>query len=178
MGRSNAETRKLAERLARIARRSGLTEFDAHHLVRETFRDLCQEEMRRWELQLIGVPGKRVSATTGSAPELRPNGHAHATRRGKGVKRMAEDSKRPSKEFRAGSVRASIWVDERTREDGSTYEVGSAVIERRYKDGDEWKSTNRYGARDLANLWLVIVECLRFLALRDRDPSSEQKDGG
>ncbi|MBC8443367.1 hypothetical protein H8D79_01435 [PVC group bacterium] len=90
---------------------------------------------------------------------------------------MGEENRRPNKAFNAGPVRAAIWIDGRTREDGSTYEVGSVVIERRYKDGDEWKSTNRYNARDLANLWLVIVECMRFLAVQERDPDSDSKDG-
>ncbi len=87
---------------------------------------------------------------------------------------MEEDKKRPMREFRAGSVRASIWIDEKTRPDGSTYESESVRIERRYKQDDEWLSTNRYYLRDLLNLWLVVVECLRFLRLRERDPNDEQ----
>ena len=39
------------------------------------------------------------------------------------------------------------------------------------------KSTNRYNARDLANLWLVTIECMRFLAVQERDPDSDSKDG-
>jgi len=40
------ETRKLAERLARVARQSEMTEFDAHYLIRDAFGRLYEEEMR------------------------------------------------------------------------------------------------------------------------------------
>ena len=167
------EVRKLAHQLARAGCRSGVTEFDAHHLIREAFRKLHRAEDSDSELRRIGGAHKESE----SVPSPEPNEHAQAMSRGREVRHMGEERRRPNKAFNAGPVRAAIWIDERTREDGSTYEVGSVVIERRYKDGDEWKSTNRYNARDLANLWLVTIECMRFLAVQERDPDSDSKDG-
>jgi len=163
------ETRKLAERLARVARQSEMTEFDAHYLIRDVFGRLYEEEMQDWKLRLI----KADSYAPSVEAALTLNGHARDRHPSKGVKHMEEGKKRPTKEFRAGPVRASVWIDEMTREDGSTYALGSVIIERRYKDGEEWKSTNRYHLRDLPNLWLVVMECLRFLALREREPNGK-----
>ena len=58
----------------------------------------------------------------------------------------------PEKTYRMGLVSASIFVNE--------YEVGdgkrktkrsrrSVVLQRSYKDGDEWKQTNSFGLGDL-----------------------------
>ena len=58
----------------------------------------------------------------------------------------------PEKTFRMGAVSASIFVNE--------YEVGegkrktkrsrrSVVLQRSYRDGDEWKQTNSFGLGDL-----------------------------
>jgi len=153
-----------------------MTEFDAHHLIRDVFRELGENEMRDWKLRLIRS-GIRAPSVGGALPATQKlDGHVRSRALHKGVKHMEEDKKRPTKEFRAGAVRASIWVDEKTGEDGSTYEVGSAVIERRYKDGENWKSTNRYDLRNLTNLWLVVIESMRFLALNERDPNAEQRE--
>lgn len=176
MARWTPETRRLAEQLARVATQSGLTRFDAHPLIRDAFQQLHHQDMNAEKLRYIRMPTglPRVWRRLSSVSRL--NGHARGRHSHKEVKAMSGNNKRPTKEFRAGPVRAAIWIDEAKREDGSTYEVGSVVIERRYKDQDEeWKSTNRYHLRDLANLWLVVIESLRFLGMQERDPNSEEK---
>jgi len=56
----------------------------------------------------------------------------------------------PVAKVRVGLITASIW--ERVTDKGTFYNV---TFERRYKDGNEWKSTHSYGAEDL----LVLAKC-------------------
>ncbi len=57
---------------------------------------------------------------------------------------MAQGDK-PVKEFRAGSVRASIWRDEAVGDNDETFRVFSVRVERRYKDAEgNWQSTSRF----------------------------------
>ena len=59
----------------------------------------------------------------------------------------AETKKPPVHKVRVGSVHASIW--ENTSEKGTFYSV---TFERRYKDGDEWKTSGGYNFSDLLDL--------------------------
>ena len=69
----------------------------------------------------------------------------------------------PTHVIKAGNIRAAIWANER---DDNTiwFNVG---ISRRYKDGDEWKSTSSFGrdelpvvnkAVDMAYKWILRHE--------------------
>jgi len=58
-----------------------------------------------------------------------------------------ETKKPPVGKVRVGSVTASIW--ENTKDGKTFYNV---TFERRYKAGDEWKSSDSYGAGDLLEL--------------------------
>ncbi|MGB2753893.1 MAG: hypothetical protein WBD75_02340 [Phycisphaerae bacterium] len=59
------------------------------------------------------------------------------------------------KEFRAGSVRASIWRDEVPGQGDEPFEVFSVRVEKRFKDAQGvWQSTNRFKRRELeADTW-------------------------
>ena len=58
---------------------------------------------------------------------------------------MAEQPKRPAAEFRvAGGVKAVVWRNE--TEHGPRY---STVLQRVYKNGDDWKTTDSLGHADL-----------------------------
>ncbi len=59
----------------------------------------------------------------------------------------AETKKPPVHKIRVGSVHAAIW--ENTNEKGTFYSV---TFERRYKQGEEWKSSDSYGPGDLLEL--------------------------
>ena len=86
---------------------------------------------------------------------------------------MAQGDK-PIKEFRAGSVRASIWRDEVSGEGAEAYEVFSVRVEKRYKDGTgAWQSTTRFKRADLADLELVAFKAREFLSVKEREPDSE-----
>jgi hypothetical protein len=84
---------------------------------------------------------------------------------------MAQGDK-PVKEFRAGSVRASIWRDEVPGRDDEPFSVFSVRIEKRYKDtGGNWQSTARFKRADLADLELVAFKAREFISLNEREPA-------
>jgi len=62
-------------------------------------------------------------------------------------KKQTEPKKPPVGKVRVGSVTASIW--ENSKDDKTFYSV---TFERRYKSGDEWKSSDSYGPGDLLEL--------------------------
>jgi hypothetical protein len=83
---------------------------------------------------------------------------------------MAQGDK-PVKEFRAGSVRASIWQDEVAGKDDEPFSVFSVRIEKRYKDATgNWQSTTRFKRGDLE---LVAFKAREFISLNEREPEKE-----
>lgn len=59
---------------------------------------------------------------------------------------MAKNS--PEKVIRIGFVSASVFVNQ-VQGDSGTREVRNVNLQRRYKDGDEWKSSTSFGLADL-----------------------------
>jgi hypothetical protein len=64
------------------------------------------------------------------------------------TKKPRESGKPPVAKLRIGLINAAIW--ERTSDEGGAFY--SVTFERRYKDGDSWKSTHSYNADDLLAL--------------------------
>ncbi len=80
----------------------------------------------------------------------------------------------PVKKFKVGCVNATIWKNE-----GDKGPVFSAKFERRYKDGDEWKSSNSFllgqlddvaGAIELAKTYIPLT---RRVDQNDNSPEEE-----
>jgi len=80
---------------------------------------------------------------------------------------------KPIKEFRAGSVRATLWENSRSKDDRE-FSVISVTIERRYQDGQgEWKATNSFSRNELPLVQLVAAKAFEFIAVTERDPRQE-----
>jgi hypothetical protein len=87
---------------------------------------------------------------------------------------MAQGDK-PVKEFRAGSVRASIWQGEVEGKGEEPFSVFGVRVEKRYKDASgNWQSTTRFKRGDLADLELVVFKAREFISLNEREPGAEQ----
>ena len=101
----------------------------------------------------------------------RPAAAAHFMLKTIGGENMPE---KPQKEFRAGSVRATIWEQKRTKDDRE-FVTQSVTVERRYKDdaANEWRSTNSFNTSDLPNIVVVVTKAYEFLTLKERDPAKE-----
>jgi hypothetical protein len=71
---------------------------------------------------------------------------------------------RPVKEFRAGSVRASVWQDEVAGKDEEAFSAFSVRVEKRFKDTQGvWQSTK--GAKNAGPAqWLLLWEQYRASA--------------
>ena len=60
---------------------------------------------------------------------------------------------RPVHEIRSGSVKAAIWAND-TR-NGTMH---TTTFDRRYKEGDEWRSSQSFGPFDLMHLLKCAAE--------------------
>ncbi len=68
----------------------------------------------------------------------------------------------PEKKFKAGAVSAIIWRNETAK--GS---YASVQLDRRYKDGEIWKSTNSLRINDLPKAVLVLSKAYEYLVSRE-----------
>ena len=88
---------------------------------------------------------------------------------------MTQNGQPPEREFRAGTICASIWTKSETR-DGRTIPQHNIRIQKRYRDektGD-WKSTTYFRADDLPRLALVASRVFEHLTLKDIAPENAQ----
>ncbi len=69
---------------------------------------------------------------------------------------------KPEKVFRIGYVSASIFVNE-VKTDNGTRSVRNVNLQRRYKDGDEWKSSSSFGLGDLPCALRVLQLALEHI---------------
>lgn len=86
-----------------------------------------------------------------------------------------QEKEPPIKVFKAGGVRAAIWPRsfEASGREVATFTV---LIERTYKQGPDFKATNRFDVRDLPKVGLVVRKAYEFLTLDQ--PEGEAESGG
>ena len=80
----------------------------------------------------------------------------------------------PEKTFRMGLVSASVFVNEFDVNDGkrkSRRTRRNVVLQRSYKDGDDWKQTNSFGLGDLP-------AAIRVLQLAQSHVESQEVESG
>ncbi|MBI4139428.1 hypothetical protein HY483_00525 [Candidatus Woesearchaeota archaeon] len=68
----------------------------------------------------------------------------------------------PVRKFRAGLIHATVWNNSNVKGEFKT-----VTFEKRYKKGDEWKSTNSLGVNDLAKAIVVLTRAFDFVALNE-----------
>ena len=74
----------------------------------------------------------------------------------------------PEKVFRIGFVSASIFVNE-IKVDGGNKNIRNVNLQRRYKDGDEWKSSSSLGLGDLPQAIAVLNLALNHVVEKEAD---------
>ncbi|MBI2133331.1 hypothetical protein HYU11_01475 [Candidatus Woesearchaeota archaeon] len=74
----------------------------------------------------------------------------------------------PEKKFKAGAVIATIWRNETSK--GS---YASVQLERRYKDGETWKSTGSLRLNDLPKAALVLNKAYEYLLTNENFQEKE-----
>lgn len=87
---------------------------------------------------------------------------------------MSQSPQPPVKEFRAGTICASIWTKAETR-DGRSVTQHSIRVQKRYRDertGD-WKTTTYFRPEDMPRLALVANRVFEHVTLREVEPAAE-----
>ena len=84
---------------------------------------------------------------------------------------MTQHTQSPIKEFRAASIKAAIWGEER-EEEGRTVVRHTVRIQKRYldKDSGEWRTTEYFFPNDLPRLCLVAEKAFEYIALSASSP--------
>lgn len=75
----------------------------------------------------------------------------------------------PEKKFSTGAITATIWKNTGKKKDGDEFDYYTVGIDRRYKDGDEWKSSNSFRLNDLPKLGVVCNKAYEYLVLKEQD---------
>ena len=82
---------------------------------------------------------------------------------------------KPEKVFRLGLISASVFCNEVSAgENDGRRIIRSATLSRRYKDGDEWKSSTAFGLADLP----VAIRVLELALHHVESKEAEVKTGG
>ena len=55
----------------------------------------------------------------------------------------------PEKQFRIGSVSASVFANTIDGDGNRKRKIRNVNLQRRYKDGDDWKSSSSFGLADI-----------------------------
>ncbi len=77
---------------------------------------------------------------------------------------MAEP-KSPKMKFSAGGIQVAIW--ENTTKEGKAYNTVS--LDKRYKVGEQWKSTNSMKVNELPKAILALQRAYEYLSLREQE---------
>jgi hypothetical protein len=75
---------------------------------------------------------------------------------------------KPEQTFKLGSAQASIFQN-----DGEQGSFHTVTIQRRYKDGDEWKSLNSFTATQLANAIAISQRALAYILDQESSHTAE-----
>ena len=68
----------------------------------------------------------------------------------------------PEKIFQAGVISATIWNNESENKFGKPFSFKSVSFSKRYKKGNEWKTSTTFSADDLPKLAFVVNEAFRY----------------
>ena len=75
---------------------------------------------------------------------------------------------KPEKVFRIGSVSASVFVNE-IKSDNGKREIRNVNLQRRYRDGDEWKTSSSFGLGDMPQAVAVLEIAMKHVAEQEAE---------
>ncbi len=73
--------------------------------------------------------------------------------------------KAPKSKFNVGNVQVAVWENE--GKEGRPY--STVTLDKRYKAGEEWKSTKSLGVNELPKAILALQKAYEHLALREEE---------
>lgn len=74
---------------------------------------------------------------------------------------------KPEKTFRIGLCSASVFVN--TTKDKEPRSFRTVSLQRRYKDGDEWKTSTNFGLSDLPSAIAVMQIAMNHIATHEAE---------
>ena len=77
-----------------------------------------------------------------------------------------EESKGPKWKLNVGEVSVAVWENV-IKKDGREFPVQNVTIQRRYKDGEEWKSSQSFRPADLPKAILALEKAWESLVLKE-----------
>jgi hypothetical protein len=75
---------------------------------------------------------------------------------------------KPERVFRIGAVSASVFVNE-VKSDNGKREIRNVNLQRRYHDGEEWKSSSSFGLADLPQAIAILELAMEHVAEQEAD---------
>ena len=79
---------------------------------------------------------------------------------------------KPAAELRIGAIKATIWENQ-----GENRVRYNTVFSRLYRDGDQWKTTNHFGFRDLLTLAKLADQAHTLITERSAETSQSEAGG-
>jgi hypothetical protein len=84
-----------------------------------------------------------------------------------------QDKSKPVKDYRSGSIQASIWRNEEDK-DGQTVVRHSVRIQKQFRNDDgDYQETNYYFRDDIPRLILVAQKAFEYIALNESKEAEE-----
>ena len=74
----------------------------------------------------------------------------------------------PEATFRLGNVTATVWCNE-SASGGGDRKYRTVQVEQRYKDGEDWKSSNRFTLDQLLRLRVCIDRAISHISDEEMD---------
>ena len=74
---------------------------------------------------------------------------------------MAQNSSKPVKTFRLRGISVSVFANQ-AKSEGRDIVFHKVSVQRTYKDGDDWKTTQSFGRDDLPVVQLVLKRAFEF----------------
>ena len=76
---------------------------------------------------------------------------------------------KPEKVFRIGTVSASVFVNEVEQ---TKRQIRSVNLQRRYRDGEEWKTSTSFGLAELPQAITALDFALKYVADKEAEAGS------
>ena len=73
---------------------------------------------------------------------------------------------KPDKKIRVGCCTATIWTNEKEI-DGKKMEFKSVSIDKNYKQGEDWKTTNSLSTGDIPKMILALQEAYKHISMKE-----------
>ncbi|MBI2598559.1 MAG: hypothetical protein HYW50_05195 [Candidatus Diapherotrites archaeon] len=77
----------------------------------------------------------------------------------------------PVHRISVGGIQVAIWENE--SKEGKTF--NTVTLDRRYKVGEEWKSTNSFKVNDLPKASLALQKAFEYLSLKETGAQAAQE---